>query len=38
VAFLGASILMLVGVVLLAALVRKSDVANVSPEAAGPVG
>jgi sugar phosphate permease len=38
VAFLGASILMLVGVMLLAALVRKSDVANVSPEAAGPVG
>ncbi len=36
VAFLGASILMLVGVVLLAALVRRSDVANVSPEQ-GPV-
>ena len=32
VAFLGASILMLVGVVLLAAIVRRSDVANVSPE------
>jgi EmrB/QacA subfamily drug resistance transporter len=39
VAFLGASILMLVGVVLLAALVRKSDVANVSPDQSmGPVG
>ena len=36
VAFLGASILMLVGVVLLAAIVRRSDVANVSPEQ-GPV-
>ena len=36
VAFLGASILMLVGVVLLASLVRRSDVANVSPEQ-GPV-
>jgi EmrB/QacA subfamily drug resistance transporter len=34
VAFTGAAILMLVGVVLLAALVRRSDVANVSPEAA----
>ena len=33
VAFLGASILMLVGVVLLASLVRRSDVANVSPDA-----
>jgi EmrB/QacA subfamily drug resistance transporter len=38
VAFLGAAILMLVGVVLLAALVRKSDVANVSPDQSmGPV-
>ncbi len=36
VAFLGASILMLVGVVLLAAIVRRSDVANVSPDQ-GPV-
>jgi EmrB/QacA subfamily drug resistance transporter len=36
VAFLGAAILMLVGVVLLAALVRRSDVANVSPDQ-GPV-
>ena len=32
VAFAGAGILMLVGVVVLAALVRKSDVANVNPE------
>ena len=32
VAFTGAAILMLVGVVLLAALVRRSDVANVSPD------
>jgi EmrB/QacA subfamily drug resistance transporter len=39
VAFLGASILMLVGVVLLASLVRRSDVANVSPDQGmGPVG
>jgi EmrB/QacA subfamily drug resistance transporter len=38
VAFLGASILMLAGVVLLGALVRRRDVANVNPEAAmGPV-
>jgi EmrB/QacA subfamily drug resistance transporter len=38
VAFAGAAILMLVGVVLLAALVRKSDVANVSPDQGpGPV-
>ena len=36
VAFLGAAILMLVGVVLLASLVRRSDVANVSPDQ-GPV-
>jgi EmrB/QacA subfamily drug resistance transporter len=36
VAFAGAAILMLVGVVLLAALVRRSDVANVSPDQ--PVG
>jgi sugar phosphate permease len=35
VAFTGAAILMLVGVVLLAALVRRSDVANVSPDATG---
>jgi hypothetical protein len=33
VAFTGAAILMLVGVVVLAALVRRTDVANVSPEA-----
>jgi fucose permease len=32
VAFTGAAILMLVGVVLMAALVRRSDVANVSPD------
>jgi hypothetical protein len=31
VAFTGAAILMLVGIVLLAALVRRADVANVSP-------
>jgi predicted MFS family arabinose efflux permease len=38
VAFTGAAILMLVGVVLLGSLVRRSDVANVSPDlAAGPV-
>jgi EmrB/QacA subfamily drug resistance transporter len=38
VAFAGAAILMLVGVVLLAALVRKRDVANVSPDQGpGPV-
>jgi hypothetical protein len=39
VAFLGAAILMLAGVVLLPALVRKSDVANVNPDQSmGPVG
>jgi hypothetical protein len=36
VAFAGAAILMLVGVVLLGALVRRADVANVSPDQ--PVG
>jgi len=35
VAFAGAAVLMLVGVALLAALVRRSDVANVSPGATG---
>ena len=35
VAFTGAAILMLVGVVLLAALVRRSDVSNVSPGTTG---
>ncbi len=33
VAFLGASMLMLAGIVLLAALVRRTDVANVNPAA-----